>query len=234
MAKKYPFDELEEGVPIPQCFVAPIIDTSGSMYNILPLINEAISELLPILKEIELDECIDISFMPIGFANQARWLRAPNDDGCEWDKEKLVASGGSNLESAFNLLYDKLKSEKEGGWLRREATRPVLVLITDGYPEQGWERALEELNKVNAFKNAIRYAIELNDVDERVLLKFADEDAVIRVWKNTDIKELFMELIVLAIQEARCTDSLLLNDGISKEKIIRRINEAIFYKEEEL
>lgn len=240
MAKKYPFDELEEGVPIPQCFVAPIIDTSGSMYNILPQINEAIKELMPIFEEIAQNETTEMCFVPIGFSHKAEWLRTPKQSwSFEWDETCLEAGGGTDFKAAYDLLLDKLRDETEGGWVNRRSAigPPILLLVTDGCPYPGWEKSLAQLNKNKIFQKAIKYAIVLEEEVRNEVLAFTESSDAIYCSDEKGVKELFMKIIIGAIVEMQeaynSVDSILSFEMYhdvytnKKEEIIKRINERI-------
>ena len=170
--------EMPVGKAQQQILVVPIIDASGSMTanGNIGKVNEAMREMAPQLVDIENANNVEIMLAPIIFNNGARWVgllnnepvRPSNFNWCD-----VQASGGTDLGSAYGLLREKLTRKENGGWLDgRKGLRPILLLISDGEPNMGWEANFGELKKRGWFKVAMRYAIAVEGASLPVLEAF--------------------------------------------------------------
>lgn len=141
-----------------------LLDTSGSMSNVLPLVQDAGSRFL---KEVltKKDEAFLISFdinvdMLADYTNNASELkRAIN---------KATINTGSGAGSITGhgaargtLLYDAVYLAA-GEKLKSEAGRKVLVLITDG-DDQGSQETIKTASEAAQKSNAIVYVILISD-----------------------------------------------------------------------
>ena len=227
-----------------QLLVVPIIDCSGSMTanGNIGRVNEAMREVAPQLVEIENDNSVEILLAPIAFSNGARWIGlAPGNEPvrpANFAWSDLAASGGTDLGAAYDLLRTKLTRRENGGWLDgRKGLRPILLLISDGEPNDCWEVSLNELSKRGWYKHAMRYAIAVEGASMPVLEKFTgtvetiyDTDTL-----RTDLASL-VKAIVLAVSMAvsdgggavvDTTISPSEVDDVSKQAIIDTANETI-------
>ena len=190
--------EMPAGKAQQQILVVPIIDASGSMTanGNIGKVNEAMREMAPQLVDIENANNVEIMLAPIIFNNGARWVgllnnepvRPSNFNWCD-----VQASGGTDLGSAYGLLREKLTRKENGGWLDgRKGLRPILLLISDGEPNMGWEANFGELKKRGWFKVAMRYAIAVEGASLPVLEAFTGTSETIY-----DIETLRVDLAVL-------------------------------------
>ena len=186
-----------------QLFVIPIIDRSGSMsaHGNIGKVNDAMKEVAPQLVEIEQSNNVSIRLAPISFASGASWLGL-NSEGqpvgpSDFKWTDMIASGGTDLGAAFKLLNSKLTRTENGGWLEgRKGLRPVILLISDGEPNDDWENPLKDLSKRGWFKVASKFAIAVEGADLSVLERFTGNKEAIY---NTDTLRTDLGTLVKAI-----------------------------------
>jgi len=227
-----------------QLLVVPIIDCSGSMTanGNIGRVNEAMREVAPQLVQIETDNKVEILLAPISFSNGARWIGlAPGGEPvrpANFAWSDLAASGGTDLGAAYDLLRTKLTRRENGGWLDgRKGLRPILLLISDGEPNDSWEISLNELSKRGWYKEAMKYAIAVEGASRPVLAKFTGTEETIYDTDTlrTDLASL-VKAIVLTVSKAvsdgggAVVDTAISNEQIddaAKQSIIDTVNETI-------
>lgn len=167
-----------EGKAQKEILVVPIIDTSGSMYGAnISAVNEAMNEVPAQLAEIEQNQEVDILVAPIAFSNGAKWMGLLNDKPLKAEEfvwNDVEATGGTDMGAAFSLLNEKLTTIDKGGWMDgRKGLRPILLLISDGEPNDEWQTPLNELRRRGWFKVACKFAIAVGaGADKSVLEEF--------------------------------------------------------------
>lgn len=239
-----------EGKAQKQILVVPIIDCSGSMTENgnIGRVNEAMREVAPQLVEIENDNNVEILLAPIAFSNGARWIGIPEGgqpirpSNFIWSD--LEARGGTDLGAAYSLLRTRLTRKENGGWLEgRKGLRPILLLISDGEPNMGWESYYDELAKRGWFKFAMRYAIAVEGASMPVLEKFTGTSETIYDTNTlrTDLASLVKALILGvsmavsdgggAIVDTNATEAQV--DEASKQSIIDTVNGNITVNDSE-
>lgn len=197
---------LERSAPAPRrkMTIFYLVDTSGSMSGekigtVNAAMEEAITIDLPELSKANDDAEICVAIMKF-------------DTGCSWVTpisgpirigdviwNDLEADGVTDLGAALSELNDKLSRssflESQTG-----AYAPVILLISDGFPNDNWEKALTVLKTNNWFKHAIKIAIAIgSDADKDVLAKFAGtSEAVIEVYDKHRLKALIRKISVRA------------------------------------
>ena len=148
-----------------------LTDCSGSMNGAkISALNNAIREAIPHMRDVAEDNPnAEILVRALRFANGATWHLAKPTPVGDFNWVDLKAEGMTDLGHAFRLLADELDVSRLG----ERALPPVLVLISDGQPTDGWSEALKVLmNKPWAMK-AVRLAIAIGeDADLDVLQAF--------------------------------------------------------------
>lgn len=154
-----------------------VIDTSGSMdgQNI-QAVNQAMHSAGQLLSEIsKKNNDAEIKVAVLEFNNGASWGQYANGpiSAEKFTFNDLTASGGTDLEAALYELDDKLSKNK---FLKSQtgSYKPVIIFMSDGMPNSGYEKALEKINKNDWFKHGIKLAININgDSDVNVLAELA-------------------------------------------------------------
>ena len=185
-----------------------LVDTSGSMAENgnIGKVNAAIEEMVPMLREVS-DENADaeIKLAVMDFSTGARWVTKdlegnPGPESLEtffWND--LEAGGLTDMGAAFIELESKL-SRKSFLASSTGAFAPVIILLSDGLPNDDWKSGLEKLKHNNWFKNAQKVAIAVDDASDEALVAFTGtKEAVLKVNSNrTDLKALLCRLAVVS------------------------------------
>ena len=117
----------------------------------------------------------------------------------------LVAEGrtpmGSAFEKARKLIEDKEK-------ISSRAYRPVLVLVSDGLPDEGWESAFDALCRSERAQKAARFAMAIGaDADLAMLERFTNdpESPVFKSHEARDIHRFFRAVTMSVAARSRST-----------------------------
>lgn len=138
-----PFDPSSFTVKAPKPLpVLLLLDVSGSMSTHMDTLNAAVRDMLDAFAEEEKMETL-IKVAVITFETNAVVLNEFTDASIlrqSW--RNLIAGGTTNLESALELAKAMLEDKNR---TPSRAYRPTVVLLSDGYPDSGWE------HQMNAF-----------------------------------------------------------------------------------
>lgn len=151
-----------------------IVDTSASMYGEkIGILNNAIEEVLPEIEKIS-DSSADaeIKIAILDFSTDAVWATPKPVPAGEYMYNYLEAGGLTAMGAAFNKLNEKL-SRNEFMQEIVGSFAPVLFLLSDGEPNDDWEKALNKLRTNKWYQKAIKVAVAIgNDADLNVLQEF--------------------------------------------------------------
>lgn len=103
----------------------------------------------------------------------------------------LTADGMTPLGGALTLLCDMIDDKD---CIPSRAYRPVIVLVSDGYPNDKWEGAFQQLVTGERSSKATRFAMAIGaDADEDMLSDFANdpEAPLFRAENARDIHRFF-------------------------------------------
>jgi len=103
----------------------------------------------------------------------------------------LTADGMTPLGSAMKLLCDMIEDKD---CISSRAYKPVVVLVSDGYPNDEWQESFQRLIKSERTAKATRYAMAIGaDADEDMLSSFANdpEAPLFRAENAADIHRFF-------------------------------------------
>lgn len=228
-----------------QLFVIPIIDRSGSMssHGNIGKVNDAMKEVAPQLATIENDNEVEILMAPISFANGAQWFGLNSENKpvrpADFSWKDLVASGGTDLGAAYNLLHSKLTRTENGGWMEgRKGLRPIILLITDGEPTDEWKAPLAKLGKRGWFKVASKFAIAVEGANMDVLEAFTGNKEAIYDTDTlrTDLASLVKAIVLAASMAVSDAGGELQNadtpdgpdaDEAAQQNIINTVNNTL-------
>src|SRR6266851_6599803 len=141
-----------------------LLDTSGSMQNVLPLEQQAGAEFLKDVLTPK-DEAFLISF-DINVDLLADYTNSPRELKRALDKASINTGAGTgsvtgNSNPRGTLLYDAVYLAAHDK-LRQEAGRKILVMLTDG-GDQGSQETLKTATEAAQKSNAIVYVILIAD-----------------------------------------------------------------------
>ena len=179
------------------CYYFWICDCSESMglknrsNNLVKMdeINKAIPQAIEKIREYsKTNQKGQITMRSIKFSDQAEWVDKDSIPVDQYTWKDLSADGVTALGAAFSKVAQALKTIDDGGTMPKKAYPPVLVLITDGYPTDEWNKGFEELMGQFWAQEAVRIAIALEGADEDILRAFIGdvEDADKKLVRITD------------------------------------------------
>jgi len=154
--------------PLP---VVLLLDVSSSMSgDKIENLNKAVEEMLDIFAQEEKMET-EILVSVITFGNQVE-LHVPYTKASQVQWQGLQANGmtpmGTALKMAKVMIEDKETTPSR-------AYRPTIVLVSDGQPNDSWERPLEDFISEGRSSKCDRMAMAIgHDADETVLKRFIE------------------------------------------------------------
>jgi uncharacterized protein YegL len=213
-------------MPVPEGEIAKrqlvlffLIDTSGSMFDDkIAAVNTAMRELLPELQNLadeKKNARSEIEIAVLEFNNSATWKTPKPIPVKTYVWTELTASGGTNLGAACEKLDQELQ---RGKFLwDYNLFAPVLILMSDGYPNSGYEIGLGELKKNEFFANKdskgkfkeksvkVACAIETDNdkADKDVLAQFTENPELVYTAKTITALKNWIKFIAVASSVAR-------------------------------
>ena len=168
-----------------------VLDTSGSMQgDAIERLNSAMEETSLVLRELAAHNGdAQVKIAVLSFNSEVKWMqpRGPEDlEDFVW--QPLEAGGMTYMGAAVRELNSKLNDRA----FLRSATgslAPVIVFMSDGYPNDDYMAALDEAQENPMFRNATRIGFAIGrSCDVQMLEKITgDPDAVVR---TSDLQEL--------------------------------------------
>lgn len=155
-----------------------LCDCSGSMQanGKMQALNQAIRQSLPAMVEVgRQNPEARLLVRVLSFASEARWhLAEPTPvEQVQQQWVDLQAGGMTAMGAALDQLAAVLRTPP----MEQRALPPVLVLISDGAPTDGFERGLATLMAEPWARKAVRLAIAIgHDADLEVLQQFIGPD----------------------------------------------------------
>jgi uncharacterized protein YegL len=149
-----------------------LCDCSGSMeaQGKIQSLNQAIRQSLPAMAAVARENPeARLLVRALRFADRAAWHIGRPTPVEELHWVDLEAGGVTAMGEALELLAAELRSPP----LEQRALPPVLVLISDGQPTDGFEAGLATLMAEPWARRSVRLAIAMgDDADEEVLQRF--------------------------------------------------------------
>ena len=117
-----------------------LTDVSGSMASDgkIQALNQAIQQMVSVFAD-EDDLRAEIHVAVITFGGAAASLHIPLTPAAQITWQDMPAAGGTPLGAALNLATALVEDR---GQVPTRAYRPTIVLISDGQPNDEWEKAL--------------------------------------------------------------------------------------------
>lgn len=144
-----------------------IIDTSGSMDENMEMLNNSIKEMIGRFRE---ESKIGIKFKVgiISFGDEAT-LHLPPSSLDKIEYKSLIAKGKTNFSSALKVGIETIEEKYE--------QTPIIVLLSDGFPDNDWRIGLDEFLKTKNIKKTQRIALGIGaGYAKSMLKKFISED----------------------------------------------------------
>ncbi len=195
-----PFDDAEE-IAKKSMVLFFLIDCSGSMYGSkIGTINSVMEELIPEIRGIGGADA-DIKLAVMKFSSGCEWMYdAPiSVEDFEWTN--LDADGVTDLGAAFSALAGKL-SRNEFMSSPSLSFAPVMLLLSDGYPTDNFEKGLAELQKNKWYSAGIKAAVAIGEeADHDILARFTgNPDSVVTANNGEALAKLIKFVAVTSSQ----------------------------------
>ena len=209
----------ETGRPLP---IFLLLDCSGSMSGEkINTLNQAVKDMIEDFKGERLSD-VNLKICVITFGNTAK-VHTELSSLKDLNFVDLVATGMTPLGGALNLassiINDKEKVPSKG-------YRPVVVLVSDGHPNDAWESALNDFITGKRTSKCEKWALGIGqDADKDMLEKFLN-DPEKKVYDASVAKEItkFFKLVTLStVARSKSVDP---NQVVNLEEL-----EDIFNKE---
>jgi uncharacterized protein YegL len=205
-----------------------LIDTSGSMEgNKIGAVNDAVSNVLPMLKEIS-DENPDaeIKVAALEFSSGCNWLYTEPKLASDFLWQDVKAGGLTSLGAACAELSSKLS--RSGYMVSASGSfAPAIILLSDGGPTDDYQSGLSKLKSNNWFKAAIKIAIAIgDDADKDVLKDFTgNSEAVITVHNIEALKQIIRIVAVTSSQIGSKSSSA--GDSTKQDQVVEEVKDAV-------
>jgi uncharacterized protein YegL len=124
---------------------------------------------------------IDVMLRVLQFDSSARWQNPQpvRVDAFEW--HDLEAGGETRMGEALLMIADGLSASKATG----RQLPPVIVLVSDGYPSDDIDQALERFFALDLARAAMRIGIAIGgDADLEILERFINQKAIAPLRAN--------------------------------------------------
>ena len=195
-----PFDDAEE-IAKKSMVLFFIIDCSGSMGGSkIGTVNSVMEELIPEIQGIGGADA-DIKLAVLKFSGGSEWMYSEpvSVDDFEW--QPLDAENVTDLGSAFCELSAKL-SRNEFMSSPSLSFAPVMILMSDGYPTDNFEKGLAELQTNKWYAAGIKAAVAIGeDADLDILARFTgSSDSVVTAHNGEALAKLIKFVAVTSSQ----------------------------------
>lgn len=195
-----PFDDAEE-IAKKSMVLFFLIDCSGSMGGSkIGTVNSVMEELIPELRTIGGADA-DIKVAALKFSGGSEWMYSEpiSVDKFEW--KPLDAENVTDLGSAFSELNSKL-SRNSFMSSPSLSFAPVMILMSDGYPTDNFEKGLEELKRNRWYDAGIKAAVAIGeDADFDILARFTgNPDSVVTAHNGEALAKLVKFVAVTSSQ----------------------------------
>ncbi len=209
------------GRPLP---VFLLLDCSGSMSGTkIDTLNECVKDMIKDFQNERMSE-VSLKICVITFGGNGAQLHTPLSDLKDVQFENLTASGmtpmGAALTMASKIINDKEKITSKG-------YRPVVVLVSDGYPNDNWEQPLNEFVNGKRTSKCEKWALGIGEgYDKNMLQKFLGntDKNVFDASVAREITKFFKFVTLSTIARSKSLDP---NSVINIEEIEEQIEDDI-------
>lgn len=183
-----------------------IIDVSGSMSGKkIDIVNNTMESIMKDLSDMNDSPDFDIRFAVLSFGSSCTWETGSALQPCTGDWSPLTADGLTYFNTACRELKDKLSS-KHGFFnfaTGKTITPPVLILLTDGYANDGNQDGLDgvkELRENKYFKGSFKLAIAIessgDDANKELCKNFTGDSELVFVAYNSKALKALLNAVI--------------------------------------
>ncbi len=142
-----------------------LLDTSGSMWgDKINNLNEAVKEMVNDFKQVD-NSSVDIKICMISFSDSAQ-VAVPLSSVRDVSVPSFSANGGTDLGAALSLAK---KMIEDRSIVTPRSYRPIVIVVTDGYPNSGWENNLQVFMSSGRSAKCDRMAMLIGERDDRAI-----------------------------------------------------------------
>ena len=185
-----------------------LLDVSGSMCGakIDSLYDATIDMIGTFVAAQAKEQIIDVAIITFGDSVDLHTSYTPVKDLQEKGISKFVASGMTPMGTALRMAKDMIEDKNV---TPSRIYRPAVVLVSDGGPNDSWERPMDEFINDGRAAKCQRFAVAIgNDADRSVLERFTqDPNAVLFAEDAKDISEQFKTISMSISTMASTPDS---------------------------
>lgn len=214
-----------EGFVMPKARILPVIlllDVSTSMArdNKIEELNDSVREMIESFqKEQAVQSEINVSIITFGSEVKVHTELAP---ATSINYTDMVAKGMTYMGRALDVAYDMIEDKTK---VPKNAYRPVIVLVSDGAPnDDHWEQKLEKFTTNGRSSKCDRWSLAIGlDADTAMLEKFLDhpEKEVCQVEDAADIHKFFRFITSSTIQRSKTDNpNKIINDIFTTQDIL--------------
>ena len=157
-----------------------LIDTSGSMSGSrIESINQVMPEVVQLVADISNsnNDTAEIKVNALCFSTGSHWMYSKPHAANDFKWIDCKAGGVTDLGHACENLEKHLHRTEDLG-SEQGHFAPAVILLSDGAPNDNFEKGYKKLSENPWFKSAAKIAIAIGtEVDNKVLCKFVGEDA---------------------------------------------------------
>ncbi len=179
-----------------------LLDVSGSMAGEkIDNLYDAVNEMIDTFVDLELKETIiDIAIITFGYEINLHTPYTPVKK-LQGNLGRFDANGWTPLGTALTMAKDMIEDKDT---TPSNVYRPVVVLVSDGQPNDEWRQPLDNFINDGRSKKCQRFAVAIgNDADRSVLEKFTENGAFVFFAQNAkDIADQFKKVTMSISQRA--------------------------------
>lgn len=184
-----------------------LLDVSGSMYgDKIDVLNEAVDTMLKALAVDEAEYLVTV----ITFGKRVECYIEPTsakEANSRW--RNMDADGMTPMGGAIRMAKDLIE---DNGIIKGRMYYPVVVLVSDGGPNDEWKKPLDDFIATGRTAKCQRMAMGIGeDANMAVLKKFVrgmSDDAIYKAKDAADIRDFFKRVTRVSQEQSRGHSSL--------------------------
>lgn len=207
------------GRPLP---VFLLLDVSGSMSGTkIDTLNQCVKEMIKDFQNERMSE-VALKLCVITFGGSGAQLHTPLSLLKDVEFSDLTASGNTPMGAALTMVSNIINDKEQ---VSGKGYRPIVVLVSDGYPNDSWESPLEEFVNGKRTSKCEKWALGIGDgYDGNMLQKFLGytDKKVFDASVAKEITKFFKFVTLSTITRSRSVDP---NSIINIEEIEKQVKD---------
>lgn len=207
------------GRPLP---VFLLLDVSGSMSGTkIDTLNQCVKEMIKDFQNERMSE-VALKLCVITFGGSGAQLHTPLSLLKDVEFSDLTASGNTPMGAALTMVSNIINDKEQ---VSGKGYRPIVVLVSDGYPNDSWESPLEEFVNGKRTSKCEKWALGIGDgYDGNMLQKFLGytDKKVFDASVAKEITKFFKFVTLSTIARSKSVDP---NSIINIEEIEKQVKD---------